>query len=261
MDNSNSLYQRPLIYDLAFSYRNFPFEVDFILDTYRSLRSGEPLSFVELAAGPADHAIEAASRGLDAVALDLSLPMKNYGLQKATERGQSIRYIVDNMCTFNLGQRFDLIVTMLDSLSHITNTESLVTHFQSVERHLSTNGLYIIEVSHPKSIFLNERTTQEKWSIEKNDSIVKMSWKVKNPIDPISQNQTYTVNATYTDSKIQFNIEDEMELRIHTKGELELALGYCSSLKILQSYGDFKKIPLDHQKAWRMILVVGKGQK
>ncbi|KAH8059994.1 hypothetical protein JL722_4948 [Aureococcus anophagefferens] len=58
-----SVYESPELYDAAFGFRDFASEVDFLLGAHeRHGSTGPAASVLELAAGPARHAVEAAAR-------------------------------------------------------------------------------------------------------------------------------------------------------------------------------------------------------
>src|SRR5258708_28705785 len=69
----NSIYDLALGYEIAFSYRDVPGEIDALV----RMAGREPQAVVELAAGPAEHAVECAKRGWRATAIDLSPTMRD----------------------------------------------------------------------------------------------------------------------------------------------------------------------------------------
>ena len=78
----------PALYDLAFGYRNYEEEVDFLIGQYQALHEGKsPARVLELAAGPARHSIHALqlSKVEAATALDNSPEMVEYDQTIAAE--------------------------------------------------------------------------------------------------------------------------------------------------------------------------------
>ena len=67
------IYDAPTLYDAAFGFRDFEDEVDFLCAAHEKHGNtgGAPSKILELAAGPARHAVEAASRGMEVKAVDL----------------------------------------------------------------------------------------------------------------------------------------------------------------------------------------------
>jgi SAM-dependent methyltransferase len=88
-NNGRKIYSMPALYDMAFGYRNFEEEVDFLLDQHRLLNEGNaPRRILELAAGPARHSIDALksySYVESATAIDNSAEMIEYAKEIATE--------------------------------------------------------------------------------------------------------------------------------------------------------------------------------
>ena len=84
-----SIYSLPALYDLAFGYRSYEDEVDFLLDAHKqhSTSSGPPTRVLELAAGPARHSLTALilpdSSVESVTAVDLSPEMMQYATELA----------------------------------------------------------------------------------------------------------------------------------------------------------------------------------
>ena len=73
------IYAAARYYDIAFAYRDFAEECEFLTRAATPHLGRMPESVLELAAGPANHAIELARRGLAATALDREPAMVQYG--------------------------------------------------------------------------------------------------------------------------------------------------------------------------------------
>ena len=69
------VYDEVEAYEVAFSFRDLPSEVDTLVTWYRRHGKDHLKRVLELAAGPGDHALELARRGLDVTALDLNPSM------------------------------------------------------------------------------------------------------------------------------------------------------------------------------------------
>lgn len=113
---SDTIYSMPPLYDLAFGYRCYEEEVEFLLDAHEkystsssSSESNVPLRILELAAGPARHSLAALSEHppsiVDSVvALDRSQAMVDYGTENADldlgatgGRRDSFKYVCGDM--------------------------------------------------------------------------------------------------------------------------------------------------------------------
>src|SRR5690606_38126965 len=127
------------------------------------------------AAGPAEHARKFARRGLAATALDLNPRMCAHAAAEADREGVKVEVVQDDMTRFELGRRFDLVVTMLDSTSHLMTLDAFVAHLRRVAAHLSPGGLYIVEMSHPRDR-LGEPTVSTGWTVERGAVRADVRW-------------------------------------------------------------------------------------
>jgi ubiquinone/menaquinone biosynthesis C-methylase UbiE len=100
-------------YEVAFSYRDVPTEVDTLVGWHRR-HAAVPLGRVlELAAGPADHALEFARRGIVATALDLNPSMCHRAEQRARSAQLPLAVVCADMTDFTLDGSYDLALLML----------------------------------------------------------------------------------------------------------------------------------------------------
>jgi len=171
----SGIYDAARAYALAFSYRDIPAEVDALLGWAQSVSDRPVASVLELAAGPADHA-----RAL------------------ADHSGVHPDVVTADMCDFAIDKRFDLAVTMIDSISHILSEERLDAHFRCVASHLTTSGCYIFEASHPRDSLDDQALTQTEWRQSGDDEAVTLSWgQPADVTDPQTGITAVTVTVDY----------------------------------------------------------------
>jgi len=256
------IYDEPEFYEAACAYRDVPAEVGALLRWYgrhRGLDDERPPSVLELAAGPAEHAREMARRGLDATALDLSPAMCARARDLARASGVSLAVIEADMRDFSIPRRFDLAVTMLNSLCHLLTLDDLLEHLASVARHLAAGGLYIAELAHPADFFAAERRTSSEWSSEVETGTVSVRWGGgKDEIDPISQITREHVSVTFRKRGGWVRtVTDVVPNRFWTATELTAAIRLAGGFTVAARYGDFDTDScLEAAEAWRMILVL-----
>ena len=256
------IYDEPELYEAACAYRDVPREADALLrwsGKYRIAAAGPLRSVLELAAGPAEHARELAGRGLEATALDLSAAMCARARDRAAAAGVSLTVVQADMRDFHLPGRFDLAITMLNSLCHLLTLDDLIPHLASVARHLVPGGLYIAELAHPADYFTAERRTSSEWSSEVDDGTVSVRWGGgTDRIDPITQITREHVSITYRKRGGGLHtVADVVPNRFWTATELAAGLRLAGGYALAASYGDFDTdSPVDAAGAWRMILVL-----
>jgi SAM-dependent methyltransferase len=256
------IYDEPEFYEAACAYRDVPAEVDALLrwsDRHRDRAAGPLRSVLELAAGPAEHARELARRGLDVTALDLSTAMCARARDLAAAGGVSLTVVEADMRDFSLPRRFDLAITMLNSLCHLVTLDDLLRHLTSVARHLTGGGLYIAELAHPADYFAAERRTSSEWSTEVETGTVTVRWGGgTDQIDPVTQITREHVSVTYRKrSGPVRTVTDVVPNRFWTATELMAAIRLAGGFTVAARYGDFDNdSPVDAPEAWRMILVL-----
>jgi SAM-dependent methyltransferase len=257
------IYDEPEFYEAACAYREVPAEVDALLRWYERHRgpgSGPPRRVLELAAGPAEHVRELASRGLDATALDLSPAMCARASTMAAAAGVKLTVIEADMRDFSLPGEFDLAITMLNSLCHLLTLDDLLPHLASVARHLAPGGLYIAELAHPADYLSGDRRTSSEWSSAVDGGTVSVRWGAHDRIDPVTQITRERVSVTYRKPGGSVRtVTDVVPNRFWTATELAAAIRLAGGFTVAASYGDFAAdSPVEAADAWRMILVLSR---
>lgn len=203
MNNHVDFYSKAKFYDIAFSSKNVSEENQTILDVFRRHNNRDAKSFLDIGAGPASNAIEMAQRGLRSFALDYSPDMVAYGVEKAKEKSVSVTYLQGDMRSFELPEPEDLAAIFMDSTSYLLTNEDVISHLRSVASVLNKDGLYLLEMSHPRDVFSVGKSSSTDWT-EKQDGIeVSVQWGAEgDPFDPIKQTTTVT-------AKLKFKTPDE----------------------------------------------------
>lgn len=261
-----TVYDKPLVYDIAFSFRDYGHEVDCLTAWYaRASGTGTaPRSMIELACGPADHAIEFASRGTAAAALDLAPSMCEYAGQKAGLHGVSVDVHCADMTDFSLGRRYDLAALMINSVAHVYDVESMVRHLRSVAAHLVDHGVYVLEVQHPRDFVgrgARPSGTSQPWIVERFGLSVRTRWGTpEDPYDPVRQVFDAQVELRVHDGVREEVFHENVPMRDWGFGELQAAIALSGAFDLAELHGDFAPdAPFDgSDESWRMILVLRK---
>jgi len=261
LEGHPGIYAAAAAYELAFGYRDFAAEVSALTEWATAVSGRPPGSVLELAAGPAWHAIEFASRGTDATALDLSASMCARARERAAQRGVPLAVTRADMRDFSLGRRFDLAITMLDSTTHLLGIDDMIAHLRAVARHLSDGGSYIIEMSHPAEYLTPDRRTVAEWSAADGNRRVSVRWgSSADSIDPITLITQVSVAIDYMPGDAQpVTIEEIQPSRFWPATELAAAVRIAGGFTLAGRYGSFDGTPADSPAAWRMITVLRRG--
>ena len=267
----SGIYDEPGLYQLACAYRDVPAEVSALLSWCgkhwqggqdrggTGNDGGGPRSVLELAAGPAEHALELARRGFRASALDRSAAMCGYAAAQAKAAGLELDVVEADMRDFSIEGRFDLAITMLNSLCHLFTLDDLVRHLTAVAAHLVPGGLYIAELAHPADYFAPVPRTSSEWTVERGGLRAQVRWGGGHDrIDPVSQitREQMTITARSADGTTR-TVSDVVPNRFWTATEMAAAIRLAGGLAPAASYGDFDDTTaLDDPAAWRMIVVL-----
>jgi len=257
----SGIYDDPEAYELACAYRDVPAEVDALLgwcERHRPGDRGRIRSVLELAAGPAEHAIELARRGIAATALDLSPAMCERARERAARAGIELMVAEADMRDFRIRGRFDLAITMLNSLCHLLVLDDLVAHLRAVAGHLAGGGLYVMELGHPADHFGGVPRTSSEWDSRHDGVRAHVRWGgPMDTIDPITQVTDERVVVTVRDGTAVRVITDVVPNRFWTATEVDAAVRLAGGFTITARYGAFDdSTPLDAPDAWRMIVIL-----
>jgi SAM-dependent methyltransferase len=257
----SGIYDDPEVYQIACAYRDIPTEATALLSWAGKHweRDGAPRSVLELAAGPAEHAIELARRGLAATALDISPAMCGWAGAQAAKQGVALGVVQGDMRDFVLPAPVDLALTMLNSACHLFTLDDMVAHLTAVAANVVPGGLYIMELAHPADYLTQASRTSSEWTIEQDGLTADVRWGgPPDSINPVTQvtREHVTISVTYPDGTKR-TVTDVVPNRFWTATELTAAIALAGGLSVAASYGDFDDTtPVDAPEAWRLILVL-----
>jgi SAM-dependent methyltransferase len=267
----SGIYDQPELYQLACAYRDVPAEISALLGWCATHWRGAPSqpappdgaprvrSVLELAAGPAEHALALARHGLRATALDRSPAMCAYAAARAKAAGLDLDVVEADMRDFSVPGHFDLAITMLNSVCHLFTLDDLVAHLTAVAAHQLPGGLYVLELAHPADYLGAVPRTSSEWTIEEASVRAEVRWGGhQDRIDPVSQitAEHMSITAHGADGSVR-TVSDVVPNRFWTATEMTAAIRLAGGYTVVASYGDFDQTTmLDDPAAWRMILVL-----
>lgn len=260
MAEFNEFYRRAHYYDIVFQ-RDVSPEVDFVCQVYQELNGSMPQSLLDLACGPGYHARNFAQRGLRAVGLDLRPEMIAYAQeQAANESTTEVEWLAADMRDFTLDAPVDVAINVFDGIDCLNTNADLVAHMQAIAGNLTANGLYFIDVTHPR--FTNFSYYEPfQYSGERDGIRVIINWATNKPqIDPVT-----CVSNTQLEMLVQSNgnVEKFVDVaceRVLTGQEITLLAELSGVFEPVRWYGAYDiNQPVDYSpKAVRMIAVLQK---
>ena len=102
------LYDEPKYYEIAFSFRDIPFEVDLFEECFKRFSKISVKSLLELGCGNSPHMKELVKRGYEYTGVDLNEAMLEYSREKADKIEGKIDLCKADMVNFSLDTPFDL---------------------------------------------------------------------------------------------------------------------------------------------------------
>src|SRR4051812_6493602 len=237
--NHDELYKHAHIYDVAFSYRDFDRELDFLCEAARKWGGREPRSFLEVAAGPGVHALLAAKRGMTTFALDLAPAMMELCAKKARDAGVTLSTMVADMTRFDVETPVDLAFNPLTSISYLRTIDAVADHMRSTARALAPGGVYVVENNHPKDFIEREHFVPSRWTMSDGGITVETTWVAEAPPKMDVAHQLYEAVGRYVvdDVSGRFTIEDRAWLRMTFPEEIALC-GKLAGLELVAQLGD-----------------------
>jgi len=254
-------YSKAKYYDIAFRFKNVPEENQTVLDTFHRHNKLDAKSFFDIGAGPASNAIEMANRGLKSYALDYSSEMVAYGIDKAKKAGASVTYLQGDMRNFELPEPVDLAAIFMDSTSYLLTNEDVINHLQAVARSLKKDGMYLLEMSHPRDVFSVGKSASTEWTEKQDDIEVSVKWGEDGDVfDPIRQTTMVTAKLKFKTPDEEGEIIDQSEQRCFTYNEIDALVKASNCFELVDVIGSLKPgIKFSNEKTcWRMIPVLRK---
>ena len=151
------MYRHPKYYEIAFSYRDIPAEVDFV-ETVIGRYSRIPVkTILEMASGNSPHMAELCKRGYAYVGLERSYVMIDYSREKIRVEQLAAKILKGDMIDFDLAAPVECAAVFLGSF-YIASDDDLSKHLQSAAKVVTAGGLYILDAA--VSYFPEDMKTQ-----------------------------------------------------------------------------------------------------
>jgi len=178
-----SLYKNPKYYEIAFSFRNIPHEVDFFEKAIKKFSKIKVGKVFELASGNSPYLEEWHKRGYEYFGLDLNKEMLDFVKARAKEKSIKATLFRANMNKFSLEiPKVDLVYVLLGSL-YTKSNEEFFQHLDSLSKVLKSGGLYILD----GVVWFNVLSdNKQSWTISKRGIKVKTTFR-SSVVNPVTQ--------------------------------------------------------------------------
>jgi SAM-dependent methyltransferase len=106
-----------------------------------------PKTVLDLCCGTGTFTRMLMERGYQASGVDISAEMIDVARRRCLEAGLDIEFRVQDAAKLRFGRKFDLIVSLFDSLNYIVEAASLQQAFHRVNEHLNADGLFVFDMN------------------------------------------------------------------------------------------------------------------
>ena len=113
-----------------------------------ALHNARPRRVLDLACGTGNVTELLSAQGFTVIGVDIAEDMIAEARRKASEKALPIHYSVQDAAELDLpGSRFDLCVSMFDSLNYVAKPDRLQQAMDRVLLHLTRNGLFVFDMN------------------------------------------------------------------------------------------------------------------
>ncbi len=176
----SKIYDYPLYYDIAFSFRDIDAEVNVIEECMRRFSEIPVEAVLELGCGNCPHATTLCDRGYRYLGMDINRRMIEYSKRRAERFGSRLKLLNSDMNDFDLTDPVEFVFVQVGSL-FVANDVDIQTHFDSVANALRPGGLYFLDgcITFGEELLSPEGVT---WELERDGIRVKtnVTWSPEN---------------------------------------------------------------------------------
>jgi SAM-dependent methyltransferase len=248
--DKKKVYDNPEYYEIAFSYRDIPLEVDFLEKLIKKHSKIPVKTFFELASGNSPHMEELCRRGYKYIGLEINSEMADYAENKIKKADLNAEIIQGDMVQFDLTESADCAMVFLGSL-YVKSDEELKKHLNSLASALKSGGIYIIDgvVS-----FYAEDVHAQTWQTEKNNIKIAIIYKAE-WLDEKQSLLEGKITLDIQDGDKKKQVEHTEIRKVYTADEFVSLAEKTGFWEHVGSFSDFDIDKLPQKKA-RNILVL-----
>lgn len=256
MAEHHEVYRQAYYYDVIFK-RDVSRELDFMTAVYKELTGNSLGSVLDIACGPGYHARAFAQREVRAAGLDLRAEMIDYARLEAQLDHVEVEWIVGDMRNFQLAQPVDMAFTVFDGMDCMLTNAEIVQHFQAVAANLNSEGLYLIDLSHPRDCSLGAYI-DFRYSGERDGVRVTLEWGINKPAyHPLTQIADTQVSMRVHDRGQDHVFVSEARERFISAQEIVLLAGCSGVFQARAWHGDYnRQQALDNSAASRRMIAI-----
>ena len=223
-------------------------DVDAYVDIAHKYRG----KILELGSGSGTISIGLAKEGYDVTCLEIHRDMIHLHEEKlddALEENTTI--VLGDMCSFDLNEKFDLIIAAGNLVNSIMNEKEIHNMLESVKKHLSDVGVFVIECDYPNiNRFIEEQDKERVEFFENPRTKMKVENRIRSHYNFLEMTrQDHIVVTEFKDKRIKRRIQITRDQKIWTADELRKFI-YDNTLSIMLESGNISTIePITEQSS------------
>lgn len=207
------------------------FDVDATVDFLTELADGGPC--LELAIGTGRIALPLAARGLDVRGIDASTAMVDRLKQKPG--GDRIPVSIADFADVDVEGTFTVVFVVFNTFFALTTQDDQIRCFQNVAKHLTENGVFVIEAFVPDPTRFNQHQRMQVDSVDVDEAILEASRH-----DPVHQRvDSQRIVVSSGDIRMY-----PVRLRYAWPAELDL-MARLAALQLRERWGGWRREPFD----------------
>ncbi|MEI7462878.1 MAG: class I SAM-dependent methyltransferase [Candidatus Taylorbacteria bacterium] len=222
------VYNNPKYYEIAFSFRDIPKEVDFIEQVIAKDSRIPVKTLFEIASGNSPHIKELCKRGYGYIGFELGKQMIEYSREIIRKSVLSAEIVEGDMIKFSLPKLVDCALLFLGSF-YIKSDEELRSHLDSVANVVQSGGLYILDGA---VSFYPEDIRKQSWEM------IEGNIKVVTTYDPKWIDKTGNIS----EAKITLDIDDNGEKKKIEHLEIRKVYSIDEFIKKAQETGKWEYV-------------------
>lgn len=224
-----NIFGYPELYNQMFCYRLYNEEENFIVSFIKKyFNNSKKINILDLAAGTGEIARLIAARNYKVICLDKSFEMCRFATEK-----YNLKSVQGDLLQFDFKKKFQIILCLFDSITYLQNISDIIEHFKVVKKHLCKNGIYLIEINYPTTLYNPfEHSEWATFDDDFNEYVIKFCRAA--PID--FENQTYIEHVTIIDKKNQVEYIIKNKKIFLFPVEFQLIVKIIGGMKVIGFY-------------------------
>ncbi len=134
-------------YDLINKDKDYAGEARYVHSLIQHYGSGKT-HLLDVGCGTGRHAKLFSEMGLQVVGLDRSEAM----ISEATLKNPELKFHTGDICSFELGEKFEIVSALFHVVSYLTTADQLQAAFASIRNHLVPGGLFVFDCWHGPAV-------------------------------------------------------------------------------------------------------------